>query len=140
LFEAGPQAQLVVEYKAASRVFYGLGAGYEKYDTESFLPLFISFKGFADKKYEGGYLAFQMGYSLAWDSEFSAYDNYKFRGGLLFGTGLGRSFEVKDKYHILVNVNFKHQFVRIDYETFDTEPYTEIINYDMISLRIGIMF
>ena len=140
LFEAGPQMQMLVEYKAAARIFYALGAGYETYDTQSFLPLFLSFKGFSEKKYEGGYLAFRMGYALAWDNEFNAYDNYLYRGGLLFSTGIGRSFEVKDKYHILINANFKHQFVRIDYETYESNVYTETINYNFISLRIGLMF
>jgi len=140
LFEAGPQVQMIVDFKAAARIFYGIGAGYETYDTESFVPLFLSFKGFSKKKYEGGYLSFKMGYAIAWDNEFNTYDNYFYRGGLLFSTGLGRSFEVKDKYHVLINANFKHQFVRIDYETYESSVYTENINYNFISLRIGLMF
>ena len=95
LFETNFQVHTAIDYKAASRIYYGIGAGYEKYDTESFLPLYITFKGFTDKKYEGPYLSFIMGYSLAWDSEFNSYDNYHFRGGLLYGTGIGRSLRSK---------------------------------------------
>jgi len=140
LFEAGPQVQMIIDYKAASRIFYGFGIGYETYDTESFVPLFLSFKGFSKKKYEGGYLAFRMGYAIGWDNEFNKYDNYTYWGGLLFSTGIGRSFEVKDKYHVLINANYKHQFVRIDYETYESTTYTENINYNFITLRIGLMF
>ena len=91
------------------------------------------------KKDEGPYLSFQMGYSFAWDKDFNSYENYNYRGGLLFSTGIGRMFEIKDKYKILINISLKHQFVRIDYKSFDSSDYTENINYDMISLKIGLL-
>ena len=80
-----------------------------------------------------------MGYSIAWDKDFESYDNYDYRGGLLFGMGIGRMFEIKDKYKILLGISLNHQFVRIDYNTFDSTYYTENINYDLLALQIGIM-
>lgn len=139
LFESGISFEFITNYKASSRICYGLGLGYERYDTETFLPLFLSFTGMTKKKDEGPYLSFQMGYSFAWDKDFNSYENYNYRGGLLFSTGIGRMFEIKDKYKILINISLKHQFVRIDYQSFDSGDYTENINYDMISLKIGLL-
>ena len=140
IFESGIAFQLETHLIAASRIYYGIGLGYEKYDTESFIPIFLSFKGLTKKKNEGPFLSFQMGYSFAWDKDFSNYENYNYIGGLLFSTGIGRMFDLMEKYSILLNFSLKHQFVRIDYETFDSNIYTETINYDMISIKIGFMF
>lgn len=139
LFESGISFELITNYRASSRIYYGLGLGYERYDSETFMPLFLSFTGMTKKKDEGPYLSFQTGYSFAWDKDFNSYENYNYRGGLLFSTGIGRMFEIKDKYKILINISLKHQFVRIDYKSFDSSDYTENINYDMISFKIGLL-
>jgi hypothetical protein len=139
IFESGTSFQFITDIKASSKIYYGLGIGYEKLDSESFLPLYFSFKGLSDKKDQGPYLSFKMGYSFAWDKDFELYDNYEHKGGLLFGAGIGRMFEIKDTYKILFNISFNHQFVRIDYNTFDDIHYTESINYDMFTFSLGIM-
>ncbi|MFC2080743.1 hypothetical protein ACFLR8_00865 [Bacteroidota bacterium] len=139
LFESGISFELITNLRVSPRIYYGLGLGYESFDTETFLPLFLSFTGMTKKKDEGPYLSFQTGYSFAWDKNFSSYENYNYRGGLLFSAGIGRMFEIKDKYKILINISLKHQFVRIDYQSFDSSDFTENINYDMISFKIGLL-
>ena len=140
IFESGVTFQYLTDIKISSRIYYGLGLGIEKYDTETFIPVFLSFKGLIKKKKDAPYLSFQMGYSFAWDKGFNNYANYNYKGGLLFSTGFGRIFDIKEDYNIMIYVNFKHQFAKIDYETFDMNIYTENLNFDMISLRIGFMF
>jgi len=139
LFESGISFELVTNLRVSSRIYYGLGLGYERYDSETFLPLYLSFTGMTKKKDAGPYLSFQTGYSFAWDKDFKSYDNYNYRGGLLFSAGIGRMFEMKDKYKILANISLKHQFVRIDYKPVDSGIYTETINYDMIIIKIGLL-
>ena len=139
LFESGISFELITNLRVAPRIYYGLGLGYERYDSETFLPLFLSFTGMTKKKDEGTYLSLQMGYSFAWDNDFNSYDNYNYRGGLLFSAGIGRMFEIKDKYKLLANISLKHQFVRIDYKPIDSSGYTETINYDMIIIKIGLL-
>ena len=139
LFESGVSFELITNLRVSPKIYYGLGLGYERYDSETFLPLFLSFTGMTKKKDEGTYLSFQTGYSFAWDNDFNSYDNYNYRGGLLFSAGIGRMFEMKDKYKLLVNISLKHQFVRIDYKPLDSSSYTETINYDMIIIKIGLL-
>lgn len=139
LFESGISFELITHIRVTSRIYYGVGLGYERYDSETFLPLFLSFTGMTKKKDEGYYLSFQTGYSFAWDNAFNSYDNYNYMGGLLFNAGIGRMFEIKNKYRFLVNISLKHQFVRIDYQPLNSSSYTEIINYDMIIFKIGLL-
>ena len=139
LFESGVSFELITNLRVSPKIYYGLGLGYERYDSETFLPLFLSFTGMTKKKDEGTYLSFQTGYSFAWDNDFNSYDNYNYRGGLLFSAGIGRMFEIKDKYKLLANISLKHQFVRIDYKPIDSSGYTETINYDMIIIKIGLL-
>jgi hypothetical protein len=139
IVESGTSFEFITEVKASSRVFYGLGLGYDKLDTESFMPVFLSFKGLLNKKDNCPYMSFRMGYSFGRDKDFNAYDNYDYRGGLIFGAGIGRMFDVRDKFRIMLSISLNHQFVRIDYETYDSARFTENINYDLLTFRLGIM-
>lgn len=139
VLETGKLFQYTADLQASTRVYYGIGAGIEKFDSETFIPVFASFKGLLKKKDSTPYLTAQMGYAFASNSSLYSYDGYSYRGGILFSPGFGYKLSVKDKYSILFSVNYKHQFAKLNYETYDLHKYQDNLNFDLISFRVGIL-
>jgi len=139
IYKSGWLLQYTADIQVSTRVSYGLGAGIEKLTDETFIPLFASFKGLLKKKDSTPYLTAQMGYAFASNENYYSYANYKYRGGVLFSPGFGYKLSVKDKYFVLMSVNYKHQFGRVQYKTFDNKTYQDELNYDFISFRVGLL-
>lgn len=140
IYKSGWLVQYTADAQVCTRVFYGVGAGIEKFDAETFIPLFASFKGLLKKKDSTPYLTAQLGYAFASNENYYSYANYKYRGGVLFSPGFGYRLSIKDKYFVLISVNYKHQFARVQYKTFDSKTYQDQLNYDFISFRVGFLF
>jgi hypothetical protein len=139
IYKAGLLGQYTADFQVSTRVYYGLGIGYEKLDRERFIPLFASFKGLLKKKDSTPFLTAQIGYALASNENIYSYEGYSYRGGILFSPGFGYKLNVKDKYSVLFSVNYKHQFARIRYKTFDDHIYADNLNFDLLSFRIGVL-
>lgn len=135
----GVSAQYTANFQISKRVFYGFGAGYDQLETARFLPLFADFKGIIKSKKNANFLSMKMGYALGWDQNTQNYINYKFRGGLFFNPSLGRRFEVNEKMIFLMSIGFKHQFARLQYDTFENTTYDENINYELVYFKVGVM-
>jgi hypothetical protein len=139
VYETGRLFQYTADVQVSTRVYYGLGIGVEKFDTETFVPLTASFKGLLKKKDSTPYLTAQLGYAFASNSNTNDYAGYSYRGGLLFSPGIGYKLSVKDKYSILFSVNYKHQFAMLKYETFYKQMFRDNLNFDLLSFRVGIL-
>jgi hypothetical protein len=140
VYETVKLVQYTAYVQASTRVYYGIGMGYEKFDKETFIPLFASFKGLLKKKDSTPYLTAQLGYAFGSNSNLYNYEGYSYRGGILFSPGFGYKLSVKDKYSILFSVNYKHQFAKLRYKTLDNHIYREEINFDLLSFRVGVLF
>lgn len=138
VYKAGLSAQYTADFQVSTRVFYGAGIGYDKYDNETFIPLFASFKGLLNKKDNTPFLTAQLGYALGANKNIFSYEGYAFKGGILFSPGWGYRFNVNDKYAFLFSINYKHQFAKIKYNSFDSHTYQDNINYNLLSIRVGI--
>jgi len=138
--ETGWSFNHAVNKKINSKVYYGIGWGYEKLDTESFLPLTVNFTGFLKKKKNAAFMVMQMGYAMAWDTEFTNHDKYSFHGGITFKTGIGRNFEIADRYYLRFSFIYNHQFARLSYLNYEDEKHSENLNFDLISIKTGFMF
>ncbi len=138
VYKSGFLVQYTADMQASSRVYYGLGTGLEKFNDETFIPLFASFKGMLKKKDNTSFLAAQLGYAIGSSRKFNQYTNYDFNGGMFFSPGYGYRFSVGDAFSVLCSIHYKHQFAKIRYENFDRKTYKESLNYDLISFRIGI--
>lgn len=139
IYKSGWLLQYTADVQVSTRVYYGIGGGIEKFDDETFFPLYASFKGLLKKKDSTPYLTAQMGYAFASNTNYYSYAGYRYRGGILFSPGFGYKLSVKDKYSVLFSVNYKHQFARVQYKTFDSRTFQDEINYDFISFRIGLL-
>jgi hypothetical protein len=139
VYETGRLFQYTADVQVSARVYYGLGIGVEKFDTETFVPLTASFKGLLKKKDSTPYLTAQLGYAFGYNSNVNDYAGYSYQGGLLFSPGFGYKLSVKDKYSILFSVNYKHQFATLKYETFDRQVFRDNLNFDLLSFRVGIL-
>lgn len=139
VYETARSFQYTADVQVSTRVYYGLGIGIDKLDTETFVPLFASFKGLLKKKDSTPYLTAQLGYAFASNRNLYNYAGYSYQGGILFSPGLGYKLSVKDKYSVLFSVHYKHQFARLKYETFDRKVYQDHLNFDLLSFRIGLL-
>ncbi len=139
IYKAGLSGQYTADFQVSTRVFYGAGIGYEKFDSETFIPIFASFKGLLKKKDNTPFLTAQLGYALGSNKDLYSYEGYSYKGGILFSPGWGYKFSVKDKYSFLFSINYKHQFARIKYKTIGEHTYEDNINFNFLSFRVGIM-
>lgn len=139
IYKAGLSGQYTADFQVSTRVFYGVGIGYEKYDSETFIPIFASFKGLLKKKDNTPFLTAQLGYALGSNRNLYSYEGYSYKGGILFSPGWGYKFSVKDKFSLLFSINYKHQFARIKYKSIGEHTYEDNINFNLLSFRVGVM-
>lgn len=127
------------QLQVSNRISYGLGFGYEAFESETFIPIYLDFKGKLRKKNNSPYLSTQFGYALGSNDTYLTYADYTYRGGLFFSPGIGYLFSVKGHFSCLLSASYKHQFAHVRYDTFDGEEFREELNFDMLLLRIGIL-
>jgi hypothetical protein len=140
VYKSGLNLLYTIEAQFSSRVFYGAGLGVDKFNEETFYPLFASFRGLLRKKDNTPFLAAHFGYAFATNRNYNGFEGYDFDGGVLFSPGLGYRFSVGDKFSGLLGVYYKHQFAKSQYRTYDGFNYRTTLNYDLVSFRAGIMF
>jgi len=140
VYKSGLSLLYTMEAQFSSRVHYGAGLGVDRFNEETFYPLFASFRGLLRKKDNTPFLAAHFGYAFAGNRNYGNYEGYDFDGGVLFSPGLGYRFAVGDAFSGLIGVHYKHQFARASYRTSDGFRYRTLLNYDLISFRVGILF
>lgn len=137
VYQSGLSAQYLANLRLSKRVSYGFGFGYERLiGEETFLPIFLEFKGFTSKKKHPNFLSMQLGYAFAQHPGEEAFVNYRFQGGLFFSPGIGRQFKLGKEIAFALSLHYKHQFARLSYENFGTR-YEETLNFDFLVLRLA---
>ncbi len=137
--QSGLVGSYTAQLRVSNRIYYGLGFGYEQFEYETFLPIYLDFKGKLRKKDNSPYLSTQLGYAIGSNDSYLQFVDYTYRGGLFFSSGVGYKFSVKDRFSCLMSVAYKHQFAHVRYETFDGETYREELNFDLVMFRFGII-
>ncbi len=126
--------------KINKRVGYGLGFGVLLFEDEKFIPLYADFIGNFKKSKSSPYVNIQLGYSIGWNENYEQLENYRFNGGMMFASGLGKKFAISDRFSMLTSVNYKHQFAQLKYESFEGTTTKERLNYDFFIISVGIIF
>lgn len=126
-------------YKALNkRVLVGVNAGYAAFsENENFIPIAVDIIGFAKKDKQSPYYSMHLGYSFAWDNDYNSYKHYNMSGGVNLGVDFGKRFVIKDKM-LLFNFSYQHQFAHLEYDY--VPHYSELLNYDWISLGLKFWF
>jgi hypothetical protein len=115
----------------------GVGAGCLALSDESFLPVFVEAIGFKKDKKSSPVIKMQIGYSYGWYPGPIKAEGYKFRGGVYLDAGLGRKFEINQKYSILFQLSYCHQFAHMEYKIYGGQKYTQRMNFDMFLISLG---
>jgi hypothetical protein len=116
----------------------GLGAGFQLFKDESFIPFFAEILLFPDKKHPG-YFNFQAGYALGWSFHYSDYPDHHFRGGLHLCAGIGHKFRINDKFSFYLAGSYKNQFATLEYTTSEGDKKEDRLNYNMLIISLGVM-
>lgn len=120
-------------------VAVGLGGGYLSLSKERFVPLFIEVYGNKKSKENAPFIRFQAGYSLGWNDEVGMNQNYELEGGAYINLGMGRRIVMNDKLTMLFHWSYCHQFAEMEYNIFNGADYSEVLNYDMLQISLGII-
>ncbi len=129
-------AELSINLKSRSRIYYGAGAGIEGSPKGMFVPVFLQFKGMANKKSVSSFISIQAGYGFS-----RAYSSYRVlnveqKGGLFFSPGIGYKLAF-DHSIVLLSINYKHQFMKMVYTGLAPNSYTHDSNLHMVSFKAG---
>lgn len=127
-------------FKLNEDVGMGLGVGLVSLTDERFLPLYVEFIGQKKNNRNSPFILFQGGYSIGWNLDSDTDEGYDMGGGFYFNAGLGRKFSISDRYALMFNWSYCHQFASMEYTISTNNNYSEILNYDMILISIGLMF
>lgn len=117
----------------------GLGIASRTFEDESFLPIYGEIIGYKKNKANTPFIRMQMGYALGWDNRSSQAEGYEFSGGVFLGAGMGRKIRLNDNFSIMLSWAYQHQFAKMEYEIYSTTNYSEILNYDMITISVGLI-
>jgi hypothetical protein len=139
IYNPGGNFQYSYCIKSGGNAGFGLGAGVQFFDEEAFIPFYIDFIELFNKSKNSPFLTFQGGYALGWSNLYKNIQRYSYNGGFCFSCGIGRKFRFNDTFSSYISFSYKHQFATLSYQTNAVESYREILNYDMLTLSIGIM-
>jgi hypothetical protein len=139
LYNPGFQFQTSYGVSINKNVAMGLGTGLKLHDKESFIPVFTEIVGYKKNKNNTPLIRMQLGYSLGWDNTHSNIEGYEFKGGLFIDVGMGRKIKLNENYSILFQWSYQHQFAKMEYDVFNTSNYSQVLNYDMIVITLGIV-
>ncbi len=117
----------------------GLGAKYVQLKNERFIPIYLDLINYIKDKQNTFYINGQFGYSIGWNPAIANLKNSDYSGGLCVAAGLGRRFRLADSVSLLLQLKYTHQFALLEYEIYDHKNYAEKLNYDMVSLSIGVL-
>jgi hypothetical protein len=138
MYNPGGSFQYSYCLKSGDKAGFGLGAGVQFFEEETFVPFYFDFIGLFRKNPNTSFLTFQAGYALGWSSKYDNYQDYTFKGGIHIGAGLGHKFRFNDSFSFYAQLEYKHQFASLNYAANGTDYY-EKLNYDMLIISIGIM-
>ena len=124
--------------------FLALGAGiaYDRYNTTSVLPLFISIRGdVSDKSFTPFYYV-DAGFSTSWDSreDENNWNSLDTEGGFTFHTGGGLKMYSGTRINIMIAIGYKYQKVAYNTVMWDGNLRVDDRKFNRLSLRIGIGF
>jgi hypothetical protein len=117
----------------------GFGAGYYVLQQEHFLPVFIEAMGYKKNKKNTPVIKMQIGYSIGWYSGSVNMKGYNFNGGVFIDAGIGRKIQLNERLSLFFQCSYRHQFAKMEYEVYGTEQYTEVLNYDMVVISLGLI-
>lgn len=120
-------------------VAIGLGTGLKLHENESFIPVFTEIIGYKKNKSNTPLIQMQLGYSIGWDNTPSNIEGYEYTGGLFIDVGMGRKIKLNNNYSLLFQWSYQHQFAKMEYDIFKTSNYSQVINYDMIVITLGVI-
>jgi hypothetical protein len=139
IYNPGGSFQTTFGFHVNKDVAIGIGAGYQAFEDEKFIPIYAEVLGYKKQKNNAPFIKMQMGYSLGWSDAFPDNINYDYSGGVFIDVGMGRKINLKNNYSIMFHWSYRHQFATMEYETYGNETYTQNLNYDMIVISLGIM-
>ncbi len=121
------------------KVVVGLGTGFRSFETENFVPVYAEVIGFKKDKSSTPLIKMQLGYSIGWDDRATKIEGYNFKGGLIIGAGMGRKIKINKKVSILFQWTYQHQFAKMEFDIYNSTDYSEVLNYDMIAISLGLI-
>jgi hypothetical protein len=140
IYRTGKALQLGASAAISERIWLGISAGAEKYESELFLPVAVSFTGMLSDKPSSAFLTAQLGYSAGINNKIYSYTGYDYKGGWMMSPGAGYQFGLKRGQAIMLGAGYKHQFASISYTTLDNRVYKESDNFNLIYFRLGFRF
>ena len=139
MYNPGVTISHTYDIKVNKKVGYGVGLGAQLFEDERFIPIYADFVGQFKKNNSSPYLNVQLGYSIGWNEKYERIENNKYRGGLMFASGVGKRFGISDKFSMLASFTYKHQVAQLKYVSFEGYTSKERLNYDFFILSIGII-
>lgn len=120
--------QTVNGYKFGQLIYLGLGLGIDLYATETYVPLFGTFRGDIIKK--GNIIPF---YFIDFGNGFNITANKTQDGGLLFASGLGLKIFFNNNTGFLLSVGYRQQSKLPDSNS-------SLTQYERLAIRGGFTF
>ncbi len=151
--ESYPSVNVAGGYQFSQLTGVGLGSGYQQFSQINIVPIYGILQGdlINDNRVTPYYYA-NLGYGIGikQKNDFSFGDSNKARGGLLFGSGLGIRFNLKNAFlttsmgYKLQKSNIKREFEPVFFDTrfapSGDESITERRTYNRVEIEIGIGF
>jgi hypothetical protein len=137
MYDPGYTIQASYGLMMNEQVGLGFGMGYMELMDERFLPFCVEAVGYLKNKPSTPVIRMQLGYSVGWYTGDMSMEGYKFRGGICFDAGMGRRIVINEKYAVVFQCSYRHQFAQMKYDLYDGRSYKSAMNYDMILISLG---
>jgi hypothetical protein len=125
--------------KTATKLGLGLGAGFQFFEKETFVPFFMDAVYFLSKGQYASFINVEGGYALGWSKNFSDYNNSLFKGGPHVGFCYGKKIVKFNQMVLYLSAKYVHQFASVKYEMDQHQEQKKSLHYNMFILSLGFM-
>jgi hypothetical protein len=125
--------------KSSKKVGLGIGGGFQYFENESFVPVFLDVVYFLNQRKYTSFINLETGYAMGWSKNYSDYHNSSYKGGFNMGICFGKKIAMFSQFSMYLSAKYNLQIAKLEYENDQYQAQNQTLYYNMFIFSLGFM-